>query len=153
MLADRYAVFPLRSFVVKALVHVLSPQNACYVLSVADFYKISALRQSAIEFIEQNFAKVSQTEDFDWISASNLTEIIFDDEVIVESERQIYETIMKWGANVNKELFMNVNNTNVNNEPVLSPKKGKHFFLLLHFYSFFRFRACRDAFYNGNKFA
>jgi hypothetical protein len=121
MLADRYAVFPLRTFAVKALVRVLSPQNACYVLSVADFYKISALRQSAVKFIEQNFAKVSQAEDFDWISASNLSEIIFDDELIVENERQVYEAIMKWGANVNKESFMN--GANITNADVAKKER------------------------------
>lgn len=140
MLADRYAVFPLRTFAVKALVRVLSPQNACYVLSVADFYKISALRQSAIKFIEQNFAKVSQAEDFDWISASNLSEIIFDDELIVENERQVYEAIMKWGANVNKESFMN--GANITNADVA--KKGNYISLFGKSLIFAFFRACTE---------
>lgn len=62
----------------------------------AEIHACDDLQQKSRDFILQNFTAVSQNEEFNNLSQSKLTELLSDDELIVDSEETVYEAAMRW---------------------------------------------------------
>jgi hypothetical protein len=98
--AHRYSIYPLRSMLCDVLIDRLDASNACLILSAANFFGLNSVRGEALEFIEQYFADVAKSTGFLRLDASSLMEIVFDDNLKVQSERDVYEALMRWGMEV-----------------------------------------------------
>lgn len=121
--AHRYSVYPLRSTLCEALIDRLESTNACLILSVANFFGLNSVRGEALEFIEQNFSDVVRSTGFLQLDASSLMEIVFDDNLKVQSERDVYEALMRWGHEVETPAPEQSGSENVPSTPQI-PQPG-----------------------------
>lgn len=99
-MADRFAVYPLRTALSETLGDMIDLDTVCNLLNVAAFYGLTTLRRKSLRFIEMNFSQVTQSEAFLGLEAGPLLEIIFGDDLVVPSERDVFDALMLWGTGV-----------------------------------------------------
>lgn len=95
-LSDRYLIFPFRSYLSKELVRRLDIHNASHILSLATFYSIPYLYNQTLNFIIKNFKELISSETFFDFDASSLANIIFDDNLALDSEIDLFNALMNW---------------------------------------------------------
>ena len=92
------------------LLEIISVKNACChyleqnmdeincvgIHCFAEVHACDDLQQKSKDYILQNFNSVSQQEEFVGLTQSKLTEILTDDELVVESEEIVYESVIRW---------------------------------------------------------
>ncbi|XP_058467441.1 kelch-like ECH-associated protein 1B [Malaya genurostris] len=74
----------------------LDPTNAIGIASFAEQHGCETLHQKANQFIERNFTKICQEEEFLQLSAFQLICLIRKDELNVQGERDVYDAVLKW---------------------------------------------------------
>ncbi|XP_029934354.1 kelch-like protein 11 [Myripristis murdjan] len=95
-LADRFLLGQLKNFCGEFLKRKLSLTNCVAVHSLAHMYTLDQLAQRAAEMIRQNFHKVIQDEEFFTLPFHLVRDWMSDSEIIVESEEELFETVVKW---------------------------------------------------------
>ncbi|XP_055524636.1 kelch-like ECH-associated protein 1B isoform X2 [Wyeomyia smithii] len=74
----------------------LDPTNAIGIATFAEQHGCQALKQKANQFIERNFTKICQEEEFLQLSAIQLIYLIKKDELNVQGERDVYDAVLNW---------------------------------------------------------
>lgn len=74
----------------------LDPTNAIGIASFAEQHGCEVLKLKANQFIERNFTKICQEEEFLQLSAIQLICLIRKDELNVQGERDVYDAVLKW---------------------------------------------------------
>lgn len=97
-MADRFAVYPLRTALSDSLAETIDLNNVCTLLNAAAFYGLTTLRRRSLQFIEQNFSRVTQTEAFLGLESGPLLEIVFGDDLAVPSEQDVFDALHVWGT-------------------------------------------------------
>ncbi|KAK3091829.1 hypothetical protein FSP39_022975 [Pinctada imbricata] len=92
------------------LLEILSVKNACChyleqnmdetncvgIHCFAEVHACEDLQHKSKDYILQNFTSVCQQEEFQGLTQSKLTELLSDDELVVESEETVYESVIRW---------------------------------------------------------
>lgn len=97
-MADRFAVYPLRTALSDSLAETISLDNVCTLLNAAAFYRLTTLRRRSLQFIEAHFSQVTQTESFLGLESGPLLEIVFGDDLVVPSEVDVFDALLVWGT-------------------------------------------------------
>lgn len=90
------------------LEETLSPSNCLSVRAFSEKFDCEGLIDKSEGFILDNFVAVSKSEEFLHLSFSEIEKLISLDDVIVESEEQVYEAVISWvkhDAENRKEAF------------------------------------------------
>lgn len=74
----------------------LSPSNCLSVREFSEKYDCEELLDKSESFILENFVAVSKSEEFLRLGVSQIEKLISLDDVIVESEEQVYEAVISW---------------------------------------------------------
>jgi kelch-like protein 19 len=74
----------------------LDPTNAIGIANFAEQHGCIQLKQKANQFIERNFTRICQEEEFLQLSAIQLISLIRKDELNVQEEREVYNAVLKW---------------------------------------------------------
>lgn len=96
ILSDQFACFPLRAYLVDQITSSLTTEIACQVLNLAHYYNFVRLRRNALDFISRHFTEIDPLEYLQ-LPQIVLLDIIFDDNLNVTDEKQVYQLITKWG--------------------------------------------------------
>ena len=86
----------------------LSPSNCLSVRAFSEKFDCEDLMDKSERFILDNFVAVSKSEEFLHLGFSEIEKLISLDDVIVESEEQVYEAVISWvkhDAESRKEEF------------------------------------------------
>lgn len=78
------------------LEETLSPSNCLSVRAFSEKFDCEELRGKSESFILDNFVAVSKSEEFLHLSLSEIENIISLDDLIVETEEQVYEAVISW---------------------------------------------------------
>ena len=78
------------------LEETLSPSNCLSVRAFSEKYDCEELMDKSESFILENFVAVSKSEEFLRLKVSEIEKLISLDDVIVESEEQVYEAVISW---------------------------------------------------------
>ena len=78
------------------LEETLSPSNCLSVRAFSEKYDWEELMDISESFILENFVAVSKSEEFLHLRFSEIEKLISLDDVIVESEEQVYEAVISW---------------------------------------------------------
>ncbi|XP_026170549.1 kelch-like protein 11 [Mastacembelus armatus] len=95
-LADRFLLVQLKNFCGEFLVNKLSFSNCVAVHSLAHMYTLDQLALEAAEMIRRNFHKIINNEEFYMLPFHLLRDWMSDSEIIVDSEQELFEAILKW---------------------------------------------------------
>lgn len=74
----------------------LSPSNCLSVRAFSEKYECGELVYKSESFILDNFVAVSKSEEFLHLCFSEIEKLISLDDVIVETEEQVYEAVISW---------------------------------------------------------
>lgn len=74
----------------------LCATNCLGVRFFADTHSCTELKEAAHSYAQQNFLDVQESEEFLELSANGLIELVKSEELNVQSEEQVYESVMKW---------------------------------------------------------
>lgn len=86
----------LKSFCGEFLMKNLSLTNCVAVHSLAHMYTLDQLALGAAETIRRNFHKVIRKEEFYTLPFHLVRDWLSDSEITVDSEQELFETIVKW---------------------------------------------------------
>lgn len=78
------------------LEETLSPSNCLSVRAFSEKFDCEELMDKSESFILDNFVAVSKSEEFLHLSFSDIEKLISLDDVIVETEEQVYEAVISW---------------------------------------------------------
>ena len=78
------------------LEETLSPSNCLSVRAFSEKYDCEELIDKSESFILENFVAVSKSEEFLHLRFCEIEKLISLDDVIVESEEQVYEAVISW---------------------------------------------------------
>ncbi|KAG9350114.1 hypothetical protein JZ751_026467, partial [Albula glossodonta] len=97
--ADQFCVPGITQTCCEFLESQLCPQNCIGIWKFAEFYFCSELRRQAYRFILHHFEEIGYTsEEFLELTPSQLCDIIEKDELNVEQEEVVFDTILRWVA-------------------------------------------------------
>lgn len=94
--ADFYNVHELKQLGCRFLQDNLSLSNGVALYGFAGRYHCEPLREITRDFLIENFAVISQTEDYLSTSVEQLLEIVSSDGLVIFSEEELYEGILRW---------------------------------------------------------
>ena len=80
----------------KFLSNCLSPENCIGIKFLADHFICSNLQQESKTYIENNFAKVVDGQEFYDLKPDQVCEIIASDTINIPNEEKVYETVISW---------------------------------------------------------
>lgn len=63
---------------------------------MAETLDLEQLKHKAMEYIEWNFLQVVNEDDFDKLSASQITSLLGSNNLKVKREDRVYEAVWKW---------------------------------------------------------
>ncbi|XP_029382882.1 kelch-like protein 11 [Echeneis naucrates] len=95
-LADRFLLAQLKCFCGEFLMKKLTLSNCVAVHSLAHMYTLDQLAVGAAETIRRNFHKVIRKEEFHTLPFHLVRDWLSDSEITVDSEQELFETIVKW---------------------------------------------------------
>ncbi|XP_040922833.1 kelch-like protein 11 [Toxotes jaculatrix] len=95
-LADRFLLVQLKNFCGEFLMKKLTLSNCVAVHSLAHMYTLDQLALGAVEMIRRNFHKVICNEEFYTLPFHLVRDWLSDSEITVDSEQELFETIVKW---------------------------------------------------------
>ncbi|KAJ8414350.1 hypothetical protein AAFF_G00052200 [Aldrovandia affinis] len=109
--ADQFCVPGVTQACCDFLESQLCPQNCIGIWKFTDFYFCPELRQQAYHFILHHFEEIGYTsEEFLELTPSQLCDIIEKDDLNVEQEEVVFDTILRWisHAKANRESFISM---------------------------------------------
>ncbi|XP_032230594.2 kelch-like protein diablo [Nematostella vectensis] len=86
----------LKDACVSFMKSMINPSNCLGIETAANQFDCEALRKTANQYILDNFATVSQTDEFKSLPADKLEEFLSSDETKVDREEQIFEALETW---------------------------------------------------------
>ena len=86
----------LNKFCEEFLVEQLDIHNCLGIRKIASKYDCQKLFLKADSLLQKEFVEVSKSEEFDLISATELCEIICKDEIVINQEDEIVQSILRW---------------------------------------------------------
>ncbi|KAF7652615.1 hypothetical protein LDENG_00094570 [Lucifuga dentata] len=95
-LADRFLLGQLKIFCGEFLKKKLNFTNCVAVHSLALMYNLDQLAQTTADMIRRNFHKVIHDEEFYILPFHVVRDWLSDSEITVDSEEELFETIVKW---------------------------------------------------------
>ena len=101
--ADYFLIPSLKALSGKFIVQTLDVSNCLMVYNFAINYHGEELKNGVRDFILANFVAVSATEEFLNVSGEEIEEWISSDELIVKQEEEVFEVIVKWMENKNRQ--------------------------------------------------
>ena len=76
--------------------HQLDSSNCLGIRSFADTHSCPELRDAADTFAQQHFLEVLESSEFLELSADDLSSLIESEDLNIQSEEQVFESVMKW---------------------------------------------------------
>lgn len=89
-------VTPVKNACIQLLSKSLGGENCFSVLQIAEQFGAVELAKRAKDFIETNFSIVVNNEEFVSISQKDLVHLISSDDIQVEKEEEVYQSVLKW---------------------------------------------------------
>ena len=89
-------VTPVKNACIQVLSRRLSSDNCFSVLQVAEQFGANELAKRANDYIKTNFSIVVNNEEFVSISQKDLARFISNDDIQVEKEEEVYQSVLKW---------------------------------------------------------
>ena len=74
----------------------LTLSNCWGIRALSDKYNCNDLLHRANTFIEENFMEAAKSDEFLMLPASQLGELLMDDEIVITREEDLYELLLKW---------------------------------------------------------
>nr|XP_046234083.1 kelch-like protein 11 [Scatophagus argus] len=105
-LADRFLLTQLKNFCGEFLMKKLNLSNCVAVHSLAHMYTLDQLAKGAAKTIRRNFHKVIHNEEFHTLPFHLVRDWLSDSDIIVDSEHELFEAIVKWVQQNSKEREM-----------------------------------------------
>lgn len=97
VVAANYLLLPkLKVLAGKYLEREMMASNSIYYFKFAEQYNCKELKFYASQMIVKNFGMIGHSKDFMQLGVKNLEELISGDDVVVRSEEEIFEAILKW---------------------------------------------------------
>lgn len=94
--AHRYSIVSLEEACTKFLAQNLNEENCCSMLAVADAFMIVDLKSIVSDYVCEHFMSVVQTDTFNKLASDTLLEILKRNEIVANSEADIFGAIVKW---------------------------------------------------------
>ena len=89
-------VTPVKNACIRVLSRSLGSDNCFSVLQVAEQFGADELAKTANDYIKTNFSVVVNNEEFVCISQKDLVRFISNDEIQVEKEEEVYQSVLTW---------------------------------------------------------
>lgn len=70
--------------------------NCWGIRALSDKFNCNDLMSRATTFIEENFKEAANCEEFLMLPASDLSDLLIDDEIVITREQDLYELLLKW---------------------------------------------------------
>ncbi|KAK3738704.1 hypothetical protein QZH41_006249 [Actinostola sp. cb2023] len=97
VIAANYLLLPrLKLLAGKFLEREMIASNCVYYFKFAEQYNCKELKHYCSQMIRTNFGTIGHTKDFMHLGVRHLEELISGDDVVVRSEEEIFEAILKW---------------------------------------------------------
>lgn len=74
----------------------LTLSNCWGIRALSDKFNCNDLMNRATTFIEENFMEAANCEEFLMLPHSDLGDLLIDDEIVIPSEQDLYELLLKW---------------------------------------------------------
>ena len=74
----------------------LCPNNVLGVKSFADTLGCQTLVSSCQKYVRKFFAKVAETEEFLNLAIKDVTDLVSEDELFINSEEQVFNAVLRW---------------------------------------------------------
>ena len=94
--ADYLLINNLKEKGSRHLKDTLQPGNCLSIRQFAEKYQCKELLEKAEEYVSVHFVSVSKSDEFLGLEAEQVTELLTDDEITVDSEEQVYEAVVSW---------------------------------------------------------
>ena len=94
--ADYFNAHELKELGCRFLQKNLNLSNGIALHGFAGKYHCEPLREITRDFLVENFSAISQTEEYLCISAEQLLEIVSSEELVIFTEEELYEGILRW---------------------------------------------------------
>ena len=94
--ADYFNVAELKELGCRFLQQNVNLSNGIALHGFAGRYHCEPLREMTRDFLVENFTAISQTEDYLLTDPVQLLEIVSSDELVLSSEEELYEGILRW---------------------------------------------------------
>lgn len=98
--ACRFEMDEMREACCSFIADNLSPENVMRIRNLVSQLGCQDLVQGANKYITENFEKISETEEFLNCPFADLKEFIKRDDLLVENEEKVYESVMKWVSHI-----------------------------------------------------
>ena len=89
-------VTSVKNACIEHLSNKLSTDNCFSVLQIAEQFGADELEKAASDYIKTNFFIIGNSEEFVSISQKNLVRFISSDDIQVEKEVEVYQSVLKW---------------------------------------------------------
>ena len=94
--ADYLLIPSLKTLCGRFLQQMLTTENCIHTYFFAEKYHCQELLEKSREFINHNFTAVMATDGFLTLDSKQVTEFISSDDIVVNSEDEVYKAIVKW---------------------------------------------------------
>ncbi|KAL9954904.1 hypothetical protein ACROYT_G042490 [Oculina patagonica] len=89
-------VTPVKNACIQFVYRRLSYDNCFSVLQIVEQFGADELAEKATNYIKTNFSHVVNSEEFVSISQKELVRFISKDDILVEKEEEVYQSVLKW---------------------------------------------------------
>ncbi|KAL9954901.1 hypothetical protein ACROYT_G042486, partial [Oculina patagonica] len=89
-------VTPVKNACIQVLSRRLGSDNCFSVLQIAEQFGADELAKRANDYIKTNFSHVVNNEEFVSLSREELIRFISSDDIQVEKEEEVYQSVLKW---------------------------------------------------------
>ena len=101
--ADYFLIESLKALSSKVIFQTVDISNCIMAYYFAMKYQWQDLQNEARHFIRANFVEVTGTEDFLNLSSKEIEEWISSDKIAIKEEEEVFQVIVKWMENRNRE--------------------------------------------------
>ena len=101
--ADYFLIESIKALSSKVIFQTVEISNCIRAYYFAIKYQWEDLRNGVRDFILANFVEVAGTEDFLNLSCKEIEEWISSDKIVIKEEEEVFQMIVKWMENGNRE--------------------------------------------------
>ena len=94
--ADYLLIPEVKLMASEELVSDVDVSNCLFYLDLAERYNCERLAQASRVFLEKHFKEVTQSEDFLKLGFKEVKDVISSDNIFVEKEEVVYESLLTW---------------------------------------------------------
>ena len=94
--ADYFLIPELKLIASQELVSNVDVSNCLFYLDFAERYNCEKLAEASRVFLDKHFQEVTQSEDFLKLGFKEIKDIISSDDIFVEKEEVVYESLLNW---------------------------------------------------------